>query len=148
VGSIVLPASGTVYVDTQVVIYSVERHPVYFPLIESRWRAAQAGTLTVVSSDLTLMECMVLPLRSGNIPLRDIYDQALRGTDLRLLPIDQTVLLEAAKIRALSSSVRTPDAIHRATAAVHRCSLLVTNDTGFRGMQGVPVVILQDLLSP
>lgn len=73
-GSLVLPTSGTVYVDTQVVIYTVERHPVYLPLLDLLWRAAQAGSITVVSSELTLMECMVMPMRTGNTMLRDAYD--------------------------------------------------------------------------
>jgi predicted nucleic acid-binding protein len=137
-----------VYVDTQVVIYTVERHPVYLPLVEPLWRAAQAGSIAVVSSELTLMECMVMPMRVGDVALRDAYDQALRGTELRLLPIDQAVLMEAASIRAASSAVRTPDAIHRATALVNGCSMLVTNDAGFRSVQRLPIVILQDLLSP
>ena len=147
-GPLILPPSGTVYVDTQILIYTVERHPTFLPIIEPIWRAARANSIAVVSSELALMECLVLPLRSGNRALRTAYEQALLGTELRLFPIGQTVLMEAARIRATSSAVRTPDAIHGATAIVHGCSLLVTNDTGFRRITGTPVVVIQDLLSP
>jgi predicted nucleic acid-binding protein len=137
-----------VYVDTQILIYTVERHPRYLPIIEPIWRAAHANSITVASSELAIMECLVLPFRTGNVALRTAYEQALLGTELRLLPINQAVLREAARIRAVSSAVRTPDAIHGATALVHGCSLLVTNDAGFRRFSGVPVVVLQDLLAP
>ena len=33
-GSISLPASGLVYVDSNIVIYSVEKHPRYFPALQ------------------------------------------------------------------------------------------------------------------
>jgi len=148
VGPLILPPSGTIYVDTQILIYTVERHPIYLPLIEPIWRAAQANSITVVSSELALMECLVLPLRTSNSTMRTAYERALLGTELRLLPISQTVLVEAARIRATSSAVRTPDAIHGATSLVHGCSLLVTNDTGFRRITGTRVVVIQDLLSP
>jgi predicted nucleic acid-binding protein len=57
--------------------------------------------------------------------LQRAYEQALLGTELRLMPISQGILREAAKLRAASSSLRTPDAIHAATAAVTGCGLLV-----------------------
>ena len=147
-GSLSLPASGTIYVDTQVIIYSVERHPVYLPLIEPIWHAARAGNIAVVTSALTLLECLVLPLRLGDQALQRAYEQALLGTELRLMPIDQGILREAAKLRAASSSLRTPDAIHAATAAVGGCGLFVTNDMALRRLAGCAVAVLNDLLQP
>jgi hypothetical protein len=32
-GSLTLPATGPVYLDTQIFIYAVEKHPVYSPLL-------------------------------------------------------------------------------------------------------------------
>lgn len=52
-GSLNLPAAGLVYVDTMAVIYTVERFPQYWSLLEPLWLAAQAGTLTVATSELT-----------------------------------------------------------------------------------------------
>jgi hypothetical protein len=64
-GALRVPASGIVYVDTMTVIYTVERYPVYFPLLEPMWQAGQAGTIEIVSSELTLMETLVRPSRAG-----------------------------------------------------------------------------------
>ena len=38
-GALTLPASGLVYIDTMVLIYTVERFPTYWPLLEPLWLA-------------------------------------------------------------------------------------------------------------
>jgi hypothetical protein len=65
-GSLTLPTSGRVYLDTQVVIYSVETIPKYWPHLQPLWLSARAGTINLVSSELTLMEALVGPLRAGD----------------------------------------------------------------------------------
>jgi len=147
VGALSLPASGLVYLDANPIIYTVEKHPVYGPLLQPLWHAAQAGTIEVVSSELALMEVLVGPLKSGNTALERAYEQALLGTEMRLLPITQAILREAAGFRA-TTRLRTPDALHAATAQQAGCVLLVTNDAKFRGVVSLPLVILDDLLTP
>src|SRR4029077_19680352 len=99
-GALTLPASGLAYLDANSVIYTVEKHPVYGPLLQPLWQAAQAKTIEVVTSELALMETLVGPLKSGDAQLERDYDRALLGTDMRLLPITQAILREAAKLRA------------------------------------------------
>ncbi len=128
-------------------IYTVERYPAYSPLLDPLWLAAQTGSLEIVSSELILMETLVGPLKSGNSALEKAFEQALLGTGMRLLPITQPILREAARLRA-TTKLKTPDALHAATALLAGCVLFVTNDTGFRGVPGLPLVILDDLLGP
>ena len=146
-GALSLPASGLVYLDANPIIYTVEKHPVYGPLLQPLWRAAQARTVEVGTSELALLETLVGPLKSGNTPLERDYEQALLGTDMRLLPITQSVLREAAGLRA-ATRLKTPDALHAATARQASCALFVTNDAGFRGVLCLPLVILDDLRTP
>jgi predicted nucleic acid-binding protein len=61
--------------------------------------------------------------------------------------ITQSILREAAQLRA-TTKLRTPDALHAATAQQAGCVLFVTNDVGFRGVANLPAVILDDLLTP
>jgi len=147
VGTLILPASGLVYVDANCVIYTVEKHPVYGPLLQPLWRAAQAKTLEVVSSELVLLETLVGPIKNGNTSLQTTYEQALQGTDMQMIPITQPVLREAASLRA-TTKLRTPDAIHAATALHAGCVLFVTNDVGYRSVSYLNLVILDDLLVP
>jgi predicted nucleic acid-binding protein len=146
-GTLTLPTSGLVYLDANSIIYTVEKHPVYGPLLQPIWLAAQGKTIEVVTSDLALMETLVLPLKNGDKTLEQAYEQALLGTELRLLPITQPILRLAAQLRA-TTKLKTPDALHAATALEAGCVLVVTNDTGFRGVAGLPLVILDDLLKP
>jgi len=146
-GSLTVPPSGLVYLDTNPVIYSVEKNPAYWPLLEPLWQAAKAGTVEIVSSDLTLMETLVGPVKSGDGALAHAYEQLFQQAQTRLLPITHAVLREAARLRA-TTRLKTPDALHLATAQLAGCALFVTNDGGFRGAATVPVVILDDLLKP
>jgi predicted nucleic acid-binding protein len=146
-GALTLPAAGPVYVDTVTVIYTVERYPAYWPLVEPMWKAAQAKTIEIVSSELALLEALVGPLKAGNAALVKLFETALLGTDMRLVPITQPVLREAARLRA-TTRLKTPDAVHAATARQAGCALFVTNDAGFRGLPGLPVAILDDHLTP
>jgi predicted nucleic acid-binding protein len=146
-GSLTVPPSGLVYLDTNPVIYSVEKNPTYWPLLEPLWQAARGGTVEIVSSDLTLMETLVGPLKSGDTALADAFELLFQQAQTRLLPITQPVLREAARLRA-TTNLKTPDALHAATAQHAGCVLFVTNDVSFRGVANLPLVILDDLLTP
>ncbi len=146
-GALILPSSGLVYVDANPVIYSVEKHPVYWPVLLPMWQAAKGKPIEIVSSDLVLMETLVGPLKSGDTVLANDYEQLFQQPQVRLLPISQVILREAARLRA-STNLKTPDAIHAATAQLAAVALFVTNDGGFRRVPGLPAVILDDLLTP
>jgi len=135
-----------VYVDTQSIVYSVERHPDYAPLLRPLWQSAVQRTLEVITSELTLMEVLVKPIRSRDLKLQADYDRMLLGREIQLVPITQSLLREGARLRAETGSLRTPDALHAATAMLGRCVQFITNDLGFRQVPGLPVVLLRDLL--
>lgn len=144
-GQIILPDTGSVYLDTVSVIYSVERHADFWPLMLPVWRAAAQGHSALVSSELLVMETLVGPLKTGNPALVAAYEHALSAEDLRLLPLALPVLRKAARLRA-ATSLKTPDALHAATALLAECALFITNDQGFRRVPELPVVMLSDLL--
>jgi predicted nucleic acid-binding protein len=146
-GSLTVPPSGLIYLDTNPIIYSVEKNPVYWLLLEPLWKAAKAGTVEIVSSDLTLMETLVGPLKSGDTALAHAYEQLFQQAQTRLLPITHPILHEAARLRA-TIKLKTPDALHLATAQLASCVQFVTNDVGFRSAATIPIVILDDLLKP
>lgn len=146
-GSLTVPSAGLVYLDANPIIYSVEQHPVYWPLLQPLWLAAKGKSIEIVSSDLTLMEVLVGPLKSGGAALVKAYEQLFRQAQTRLLPITQPILRRAAQLRA-TTNLKTPDALHAATAIDAGCALFVTNDVGFRVVAGLPLVVLDDVLTP
>ena len=64
---------------------------------------------------------------------------------VRLLDASYQVFADATSIRA-ETGLKTPDAIHAATALLAECTLFVTNDTDFRRVRRLPIVVLDDLL--
>jgi predicted nucleic acid-binding protein len=146
-GSLIVPASGTVYIDAQIAIYTVERHPRYALTLQPLWLALASGAITVATSELTILECLVHPMRRGDRSLEAAYETLFSGGTIRLAPIDRHVLREAAKLRASIRSLRAPDAIHAATAAIAGVSLFLTNDRAFRVAASVAVTCLDDVLT-
>jgi predicted nucleic acid-binding protein len=62
-----------VYLDTNIVIYTVEQNPVYGPKARTRLATARAAGDTLMISDLTRMECLVGPLKSGDTAVEADY---------------------------------------------------------------------------
>ncbi|MDF5713744.1 MAG: PIN domain-containing protein [Rhizonema sp. NSF051] len=77
----------------------------------------------------------------------DAYERLLRSPQMQLIPISQTVLQSAARLRAITPSLRTPDAIHAATAITSGSTQFLTNDQQLRIVTGLPVVILDEVLA-
>jgi predicted nucleic acid-binding protein len=149
VGPLTLPPSGLVYVDANAVIYSVEHVEPYLTLLTPLWTTSGPTSFQIVTSELTLPEVLIRPFRTNNARLETEFRKLLQQTaDVRLAPITQGVLERGARLRAAVPSLRTPDAIHAATALIEDCALLVTNDPGFRQVPGLNATVLNDLLTP
>ncbi|BAY78831.1 PilT protein domain protein [Nostoc linckia NIES-25] len=130
-GQLILPSSGAIYIDTSVVIYTIEANPEYYSLLQPLWLKFQLGELEIISSELILMEALVLPLKNANISLIQAYENLLISSGVQLVPINQSILRQAANIRA-TTNLKTPDAIHAATSLSVNCNQLISNDKGFR----------------
>jgi predicted nucleic acid-binding protein len=138
---------GPVALDSSVLIYLIELHPRYAPILWPLFETIQAGELLAVTSTLTLLETLVVPYRQDDLTLADRYEAILTaGEGLTLVPIDLQLLRSAARIRA-ATSVRTADALHLATAIVTRCTTFLTNDRRLPSFPGLAVLQLDDFTS-
>ena len=145
-GPLTLPLTGMIYIDASGLIYSMERVEPYRTLLEPMWQEAQDGNITIVSSPLIVIEALVKPLRDGNTEIESQYRELFGSNAVRLLDASYQVFEDAASIRA-ETGLKTPDAIHAATAIRAECTLFVTNDTDFRRVQELPIIVLDDLLT-
>ncbi|MBW4593951.1 MAG: PIN domain-containing protein [Brasilonema angustatum HA4187-MV1] len=145
-GKLVLPKSGIVYVDTSVLIYTIKGHPDYYSLLQPLWLKFQLGEIEIVSSEIIIMEVLVLPLRNVDTSLIADYEQLLFSSKIQLIPIRKPVLRETANLRA-TTNLKTPDAIHAATALSVNCTQFLSNDKGFRHIVDLPVVVLSEVLA-
>jgi predicted nucleic acid-binding protein len=146
-GHLMLPPSETVSIDANVVIYSIEKIPPYRTILQPLWQAVQSQHITVVTSDLTLMETLIKPFQTHDTTMEHWYRALFVSPGVRLAPISQQVLERAAQLRA-TTRLRTPDAIHAATALDAQCALFVTNDRDYRQCPGLTVALLSDYVAP
>ncbi len=145
-GTLTLPASGSVYIDANAVIYSVERIEPYHQLLAPMWEEARAGRFTITSSESVVLETLIKPLRDGNVRLEGLFRSILDSEELHLIPATLPVWEDAARIRA-ATGLKASDALHAATALRQGCSLFITNDSDFRRVRELPLVVLDDLLT-
>jgi len=123
----------------------VEKHADYWALMQPVWATSQAGQISVIVSELALLETLVAPLKQTDALLITAYERLLTKTEVRMLPITAQILREAAGLRA-QFNLKTPDAIHAASALNHGCDLFVTNDPIFRRVPNLKVEILNELI--
>lgn len=138
-----LVGAGPVATDTAALIYLVEQHPRYGPAVLALFGELRRR-MRLVTSAITLLEVLVVPLRLGNVALARRYEQLLNASDdLSLVPISDVQLRTAAALRA-EYRVKTPDALQLAAALTHGCTAFVTNDRRLRSIPGLRVVHLDD----
>ncbi len=144
-GQLTLPTNGPVYLDSNGFIYSVERIEPHRTLLEPMWQEARAGQFFVVSSDITVLETLVKPLREGDTVVEALLRSLFDAREVGLVPATRELWEDAARLRA-KTGLKTPDALHAATALQTGCTLFITNDDDFRRVEDLPVVVLDDLL--
>ena len=131
------------YIDTNVLIYSVERVEPYRALLAPLWERAQAGELEIVSSESIVIEALVKPLRERNAALVRFLLDMFDADEIRLVPATRSHWEHGARIRS-DTGLKTADALHAATAVQAGCEIFITNDADFRRIDGLAVVILSD----
>jgi predicted nucleic acid-binding protein len=125
----------------------IEEHPHYLPIVRPVFAAIAAGQLPAVTSGLMLLETLVQPYRVENAALADRYEALLtRSRGLHLVEITRAVCRAAAQLRA-AHSVKTPDALHLATALLAKCPVFLTNDRELPAVPGIRILIVQAYLS-
>ena len=137
---------GPVAIDTAPLIYLIEEHADYLPVVAPLFADADRGRFDVVTSALTLLEVLVVPLRVGRLELARRYGSVLtRARGLHLVDLDRDQLRAAAQLRA-SYRVRTPDALQIAACLSYGCSAFLTNDRRLPNIPGLQTLQLQDYL--
>ena len=131
--------------DTPVFVYLLEEHPSYLRVVRPLFKAISEGRLSAVTSSLTLLEVLVLPLRNRNAQLAQSYEDLLSDSrGLRLAAIDPEQIRGAARLRAQWPSLRTPDALQVTAALLGGCAAFVTNDRRLPAIPGLKILQLKD----
>ena len=139
-GRLILPDSGLIYLDANCLIYTVEHISPYDGLLQPVW---QRGA--VLTSELSRLEVLVKPLQAEDSLLQCIYRDLLSAAEVDRHPLTTEVLERAAQLRA-NFGIKTPDAIHAATALIRNAALFLSNDDGFKRVPDLPFQYLKALI--
>lgn len=113
-----------IYLDSCVIIYLIEKHPAYSNRVEILMKNESSADFCY--SPLARLECFVMPFRNKDVSLQNLYETFFNAQ--KILAASTGIFDEAAKLRAGFSSLKTPDALHLATAVYHDCDEFWTND--------------------
>lgn len=131
-----------IYCDTNVIIRVVEGpDEATRPFISVVEDAAQVG-LVLLTSELSLSELLVKPLKDRDEALAATYAALISGGGsggFETFPVNRDVLVRAAEVRVRKPSLKLPDAIHVATAELTRCDWLASGDDRLKGAGQVPI---------
>ena len=105
----------------------------------------EAGLVSLHTSELTLAEVLVEPVRWGDKALADEYASLLAGREtLEVAPVNRDILVSAAQVRATIGN-KLPDAIHVATAATRSCNVFMSSDRKLRLPDGIAQIALENI---
>lgn len=130
------------YLDACAIIYAHEGVEDCRAAVIDWLSKAAAPDSVVMTSSLSRLECRVKPIHDKNTALLDAYDRFFARRSLTVLPISDAVLDRAAVLRT-EINIRTPDAIHIASAALGLADVFLTNDASLQRCKDVNVVILE-----
>ena len=132
--------------DTAPLIYFVECHPIYLPIIRDIIKRIDQGVMQGCASVITLTEVLVQPKRCGKTALEKEYrDILLHSRNFELISIDAEIAEQAAALRS-RYNLRTPDALQIAASLSAGCEAFLTNDKQLKRVEDLAVLVLDDFV--
>lgn len=137
----------TLFLDTAPVIYFVERKQPYFTPVEALFRRVDQGDLTVVTSAITLAECLYYPYKNEDDGLVRAFTRRLvTGQSVRFVSTTADIADQSAQLRA-RYNLGFADAFQVATAVAAGCNLFLTNDKQLKRIQSLEILVLNDFVT-
>jgi predicted nucleic acid-binding protein len=135
----------SILLDTAPAVYHLENHPKYAKRMTAFFAARDLNRIRLVTTPVTLMECLVDPIRRGTAELQASYFQLMtEGDDTMFHPVGIQEAGLAAQMRA-KYDLRLADAFQAAIAIRTGCQAILTNDAAFRKVSEFRAVILDEL---
>jgi predicted nucleic acid-binding protein len=134
-----------VVIDTMVLIYLLEDHPVHALVCDALFKRAEAGEFSGVITPVTMAEIVVKPLRAGRADLAERYQTALRNLpNIALCGLSWQTGVMAGALRA-KYGLPLPDLFQVACAMEHG-GVLITNDKALKRVDDIRVMLLDELV--
>ncbi len=130
-----------IYLDANVVIRLVEGDAATRAPLVARLAPALGVPGSLVTSRLTRLECRSKPLRAGDLATLAQFDVFFAGVELVVAELSPGVVERATDLRA-RYNLKTPDALHYATAVEVGATAFWTGDRALSRCSEVPVEVL------
>jgi len=138
---------GILFIDTAPIIYYIEAHPEFGPLVKEVVDSFQAERLRAFSSVVTIAEVLPKPIAAGDVKLARKFSEFLRyGKNLRLVEISIDMAERAGRLRGQYSHLRIVDAIQLSTAMEVGADAFLTNDKKLKQIKEMKILVLKDYL--
>ncbi len=142
----IAPAAPSIYLDANILIYLVEGYAEQKAALGCLLDVFENGRVNFVTSELSLAEVLVQPLRQNRPDLIQRYEQLLApGSGIAVAAIDFTTLRRSAEYRAANGGSLL-DAIHVATAASSDCSIFLSEDARIKVIEPIKHFSLSDFV--
>lgn len=148
IGGLTLHEGEVVYLDSCILIYMVEGYTPLQHALRQLWDGIKAEAIRASTSKLSILETLVLPKRREDEDLLDRYEALYSSSRMTFVPISDSILRRGAQLRAGHPPLRTPDAIHLATALGHGCHSFLTHDKRMTPVGDLRMVNLAELNLP
>jgi predicted nucleic acid-binding protein len=136
-----IPAGSRIALDTVSFVYFLERHPTYYLPAIDLFERIEKGKIEAVASTLVLTELLVPAFRAEDSSrAEEVCSLLAHFPHLKLIEVDTNIAYEASRIRA-ETALRTPDALHLATALMQKVDWFVTNDKAFTRLKNLHLKI-------
>ncbi len=134
-------AESAFYIDSSALILFVEGTLIVRERIIQRMTDLSSGSFSLVISPLTMLECLVKPLRTGDQASAEAYDGLFQQPAVRIAEVDLRCWRKATEVRA-RYGFTVPDALHLATAYVHNCTGELTRDLRWQRFPDIRIELL------
>jgi predicted nucleic acid-binding protein len=138
----------SIFIDTAPIIYYIEAHPQYGPLVKDVVAAFQSGILNAFSSVITIVEVLPKPIEAGNEILAKKFTEFLiAGKNISLMEITLRIAESAGTLRGRYPFLRAMDAIQIAASLEAQADAFITNDAKLKRLSEIKVIVLKEYLS-
>ncbi len=135
----------SVLLDTAPVIYHLEKNPKFAPAMERFFQLRKERGIFLVTTPITLAECLVHPIRQGRADLEAAYRTLLTGGEgTTFWPIGAAEGTVAAQLRA-KYGLTLADSFQLAIAMQADCQVFLTNDSALTRVTEVRVLAVGNL---
>ena len=137
----------TVFIDTAPIIYYIEAHPIFGPLVKMVVDNFQIGNLIAISSVITITEVLPKPIQMGRLVLASKFLEFLKnGENLDIIEISTEIAENAGKLRGKYPTLKGLDAIQISTAIKYHVDAFITNDDKLKQVKELKILVLKDYL--